>query len=195
MITIDHKELAVSRLAHQFKNSTNLINYIKTLLIEANTLEDVFQSLIHDRTIETATDATLDIIGAIVGQARLYDDSNTLIDDDLYRLHIKARIKRNTSQGLAEDLIDWANFIFNSDLVMYDGSLGRFSLGISKKLSSSEIALVRSDALGKPLGVRFDTLITFDQDSIFGFAPIANAKGFGDVNDPSAGGKFAEIVA
>lgn len=67
---IDHKALAISRLATQFRESANLIAYIKALLNEANTLEDVHCSLIERRTIDTATGVNLDIIGAIVGQSR-----------------------------------------------------------------------------------------------------------------------------
>lgn len=70
MSNIDHEQLAISRLATQFKESTNLIAYITALLKEANTLEAVFCSIIEDRTISNATGATLDIIGEIVGQPR-----------------------------------------------------------------------------------------------------------------------------
>lgn len=75
---INHKELAVSRLASEYKESANLINYIKTLLLEAQNLEEVFQSLLTDRWIDTATGYTLDIIGSIVGQSRDFIDSNGL---------------------------------------------------------------------------------------------------------------------
>tara|TARA_R110000851_G_scaffold96792_2_gene209945 strand:+ start:26946 stop:27650 length:705 start_codon:yes stop_codon:yes gene_type:complete len=70
MITIDHETLAVSRLATQFRESTNLITYIKTLLLEANDLEEVFRQLLEDRWIDTAEGIQLDILGSIVGQPR-----------------------------------------------------------------------------------------------------------------------------
>lgn len=72
---INHEELAISRLATQFKKSTNLINYIKALLVEANTLEQVFYDLLEKRWIETAEGAQLDILGAIVGQSREFIDA------------------------------------------------------------------------------------------------------------------------
>lgn len=75
MVPIDHKELAISRLATQFRESTNLINYIKTLLLEANNLEDVFCDLLEKRWIETAEGVTLDILGSIVGQSREFIDA------------------------------------------------------------------------------------------------------------------------
>ena len=67
---IDHRALAESRLANQFKESPNLIAYIKALLRENDELETVFQDLLNDRYIDTAVGVNLDIVGEIVGQAR-----------------------------------------------------------------------------------------------------------------------------
>jgi hypothetical protein len=75
---INHKELAESRLATQFKESINLINYLKALLVEADNLEQVFQDLLNKRWIDTAEGVQLDIIGAIVGQPRILVDATIL---------------------------------------------------------------------------------------------------------------------
>lgn len=72
---INHEELAISRLATQFKESTNLINYIKALLIEADPLEQVFCDLLEKRWIDTAAGVQLDILGSIVGQSREFIDA------------------------------------------------------------------------------------------------------------------------
>jgi hypothetical protein len=75
MTSIDHKSLAISRLATQFKESTNLINYIRALLLEANNLEEVFLDLLEKRWIDTAEGVNLDILGSIVGQSREFIDA------------------------------------------------------------------------------------------------------------------------
>lgn len=72
---IDHEELAISRLATQFKESANLIEYIKVLLIEANPLEEALQQLLTDRWVDSAEGVQLDILGEIVGQPRLLVNS------------------------------------------------------------------------------------------------------------------------
>jgi len=77
-IQIDHNALAESRLATQFSESVNLIAYIKALLVEADTLEQVFQDLLEKRWIDTAEGVNLDIIGAIVGQSRILIDASVL---------------------------------------------------------------------------------------------------------------------
>jgi len=76
--SIGHTEKVITRLSTAYRDSTNLINYIKALLSEANTLEEVFQSLLSDRWIDTAIGVQLDIIGAIVGQNRILVDSTVL---------------------------------------------------------------------------------------------------------------------
>jgi len=75
MTVINHKELAVSRLVTQFKESTNFIKYIKGLLVESNTLEGVFNDLLNSRWIDTAEGFQLDILGSIVGQTREFIDA------------------------------------------------------------------------------------------------------------------------
>lgn len=76
--SIEHQDLAISRLAVQYSESVNLIAYIQTLLTEADTLEQVFQGLLTDRWIDTAEGANLDIIGALVGQPRILVDATAL---------------------------------------------------------------------------------------------------------------------
>lgn len=72
---IDHKLLAISRLATQYRESTNLQNYILSLLIESNTLEQVFCDLLNERWIDTAEGVQLDTLGEIVGQSRIFVDA------------------------------------------------------------------------------------------------------------------------
>ncbi len=72
---IDHKALAVSRVATQYRDSVNLIGYIKSLLYEADTLEQVFNELLEKRWIDTADGVNLDILGSIVGQSREFIDA------------------------------------------------------------------------------------------------------------------------
>ena len=73
--TIDHKSLAESRLATQYRDSLKLIAYIKALLYEADSLESVLRDLLEKRWIETATGVNLDILGSIVGQTREFIDA------------------------------------------------------------------------------------------------------------------------
>jgi len=72
---IDHKKIVDERIATQYKESAKLVSYIKALVAEANTLEDVFEDILFQRTIDDATGSLLDIIGEIVGQKRIPIDT------------------------------------------------------------------------------------------------------------------------
>lgn len=72
---IDHQDLAISRLIVQFRESENLVGYIRALLQEGNDLEQVFQDILTKRSLDTAEGAQLDIIGEIVGRPRTSEDS------------------------------------------------------------------------------------------------------------------------
>lgn len=64
------------KLATQYTGSINLVNYIKALLSEAQTLESVLCNILMNRNIDDATGETLTILGLLVGQSR------TLVTDD-----------------------------------------------------------------------------------------------------------------
>lgn len=72
---INHKDLGESRLATQFKNSTKLIAYLRVLLNEADTIEQVLHDILNKRWIDTAEGEQLDILGSIVGQSREFIDA------------------------------------------------------------------------------------------------------------------------
>lgn len=204
--SIDHEALAISRLITQYKESVNIINYIKTLLIEANNLEEVFQELLTERYLDTAIGVQLDILGEIVGQSRNIKDANILkyfgfrdggqhiggfgykffvsgdhlfsnleLEDDPYRLLIKARIKRNGFDGTIESFIEFMTFAFTVDFVgVTELENATASIVIGKTLSDQERALIVSsdenNFVPKPAGVRFNY---FD-------APVAGVFGFAD---------------
>lgn len=71
----DIRALAISRLATEFREAENLISYIRALLVEANTLEQVYCDILEKRWLDTAEGVQLDIIGAIVGQGRTFIDA------------------------------------------------------------------------------------------------------------------------
>ena len=79
IVKIDHNAQAISRLLTQFSEAFVLQDYIKALLSEANPLEQVFCDILDQRTIDTATDFTLDVIGALVGQSRVLIDATLLV--------------------------------------------------------------------------------------------------------------------
>lgn len=113
----DHVTAAINRLPEQFKNKTNIRKLVTLLVEPAQELEEVFWDLILYRTADTATDATLDLIGKIVGELRGGKA------DDLYRRYIKARILTNRSHGLVETLIRIVRLIHDDPVYVHVQSM------------------------------------------------------------------------
>lgn len=95
----DHVAAALARLAQQLKDKPNIEAIFTALLGPTQSIEDVLYQLLTERTIDTAVGAQLDALGTLVGQPR-----NGMVDED-YRRLVRARIARNNSDGLVEDLI------------------------------------------------------------------------------------------
>jgi hypothetical protein len=104
----DHVAEALERLPQQFKTDTSVVSLLTALVRPCQSLETALQDMLVDRAVDTAVGAQLDIIGRLVGQAR------NGLDDDVYRLHIKARIKTSRSHGTVADLLTIAKLVIGS---------------------------------------------------------------------------------
>lgn len=186
---IDHLELAESRIATQFRESENFINYIGALLVEADTLEEVFFEILTERFLDTAIGVQLDIIGVIVGQ-----DRGDLSDDDDYRLFIRARIIKNSTSSTPEDIISQINFILDVPLVIFIDGDTKYEVFIGRALTPSEKSFIASDLIPKTAGVLASYVAEFDVNDFFSFLGIPGGSGFGSIAMPSLGGKLANLI-
>lgn len=130
---------------------------------------------------------------SVGGFYRGFDDplaGNTLLNDDQYRLFIKAKIIKNSTNATPNQLLDFVNFVFNSpqNQLIEEGDAA-YTLLIGKQLSSFETVLLNyvsyssgypSRFVPKPIGVRvnYGTYISGDA---FAFQGVAGAKGYGDL--------------
>lgn len=121
---------------------------------------------------------------------------NITLDDDTYRIFIKAKIAKNVTRATPEDIMSFANFIFSTTgSTIQDEGFAAYTLLIGKELSSFERSLLRyvnktnnytSYLVPKPIGVRVN-YGNYDQENFFGFAGVPNAKGFGEYRLVSGG--------
>lgn len=114
---------------------------------------------------------------------------NILLDDETYRLFIKAKILKNTTSSTPEEFISFINFLFGTTLTFVSEGNAEFTLFFGRELSNFEIALLSytsnnqgytSRLIPKTTGVKINFGI-FQQDSYFGFQGMPNAKGYGDI--------------
>lgn len=172
-------QLALDRLTQQFRDKANIVAFVTALATPAQALEDALQQLLTQRTIYTATGATLDALGKLVGQAR-----NGLVDAD-YRRYIAARVRANSSDGLPDQLLAICRLVVNDDMVAYTyrnvgvaayeiiANSGPTGGVISDAVAAIVTAFIGSASAAGVRGVfRYDTDV---DDVVFRFMPAAFA--------------------
>lgn len=128
---------------------------------------------------------------------------NTLLTDEQYRLFIKAKIIKNSTNATPNQFIDFMKFVFGVELsvVVAEGD-AEFTFLIGKQLSSFEKVLLTyvsyssgypSRFVPKPVGVRVN-FGEFIAENYFGFQGAPNARGYGDLSNLSLGGQYAQLI-
>lgn len=116
---------------------------------------------------------------------------NTLLNDEQYRLFIKAKIIKNSTNATPNQLLEFINFVFDSpqNQLIEEGDAA-YTLLIGKELSSFETVLLTyisyssgypSRFVPKPIGVRVN-YGTFISGDAFAFQGVPGAKGYGDLD-------------
>lgn len=112
---------------------------------------------------------------------------NIELDDDTYRLVIKARILARSSSCRPQDIIDSIKFLIASpSATMTETGNAHISLGFGRLLTSLEKYLIKGQAGAKGLiptaaGVSL-SYYEYDADDVFGFNEDPTAKGFSDLS-------------
>lgn len=128
---------------------------------------------------------------------------NTLLTDEQYRLFIKAKIIKNSTNATPNQFMDFMRFVFGVDIsvVVAEGN-AEFTILLGKELSSFEKVLLTyvsyssgypSRFIPKPIGVRVN-FGEFIYENYFGFQGAPNARGYGDLSDLSLGGQYAQLI-
>lgn len=128
---------------------------------------------------------------------------NTLLTDEQYRLFIKAKIIKNNTNATPNQFVEFMQFVFGveTSVVVAEGD-AEFTLMLGRELTSFERVLLNytsyssdypSRFVPKPIGVRVN-FGQFFTENYFGFQGAPNAKGYGDLSDPSVGGLYAQLI-
>jgi hypothetical protein len=137
---IDHVVAALSRLKQQFKDRPKIEAMLTALVAEVQPLESALQQLYHERAIDTAIGAQLDVLGAIVGQPR------GGLSDELYRRYIRTKISVNQSDSLVENVIRVMNLFVNDDAASYEVD-EQYPAGIAARVHGRILTEAESDGL------------------------------------------------
>lgn len=183
----DHLAQAKARLLEQYKGKPLIEGMMDGLHQQIQDLEDVFQALSVERTVEGAVGFQLDRIGEIVGIERESGQS-----DEDYRLEIKAKIVQNINQGTPEEIIAAAKFFIGATFAWYlEVYPAAVDIMTTTPIDPSQVVKIRAKLKSfLPAGVSLDQLGYYPEEGAFRFDI---GPGFGDTDDPSAGGLLAEI--
>ncbi len=126
----------------------NTEKLLACLVSPFQSLENVLQQLLIERSVDTAVGTQLDVIGKIVGQAR------NGLDDDTYRRYVRARVSTNKSTGVVADLITVTELVVYDDDAYYKvENQGTATI----KVTVEDIAITQDLA---------DTLLAFLKDTV-----------------------------
>jgi hypothetical protein len=150
-------------------------NFIAWLTKNLGNITDIAGTIVHldtDFDLDSAIGDQLDILGDIVGRKRLLDFQpsmdSSILDDDMYRLCIKAKIAINMWNGETPDVYDHWSVLF-SDYALYihdnqDMSMNVYILGhvpqLMKELTEHYYVIP------KPEGVRINLFFDLKYDDI-----------------------------
>lgn len=115
---------------------------------------------------------------------------NTVLNDEQYRLFIKAKIIKNSTNATPNQLLEFINFVFDSpqNQLTEEGDAA-YTLLVGRELSSFEKVLLTyisyssgypSRFVPKPIGVHVNYGSYIAGDA-FAFQGVTGAKGFGDL--------------
>lgn len=113
---------------------------------------------------------------------------NVLLDDEEYRLFIRAKIIKNSTSSTPEEMIHMVNFLFGTTSTYISEGPASYTAFIGRQLTDLERYLLRYITTGqegypvrlipKTNGVRIN-FGTFREGEYFGFQGAPGAKGFG----------------
>lgn len=156
-------------LTSEYKTRPKLTSWLLWLLSDGLTYNGVVDELINSFVLDTAIGAQLDVIGRIVGVNRLLNfypagGESPLMDDDTYRLVIKARIMQNLWKGTLPELYDaWSVLFPDVTLQIQDNQDMTFNVVIVGEFTSLMRELITNGYIvPKPEGVRINLMTITD---------------------------------
>lgn len=188
----DFLEQGADQLLEQFRDKPRLLAYLNAVLRPIQKFEDDVWAVILSRLIDDAIGVQLDILGKIVGEPR-----GSHVDDEIYRLFIRARIAINHTHGHADDvigvlrLVEAAEFSFSEyypatiliEYVAVTAAPATVLFELANEARAAGVALLLTYGTQTDF-FSFCAGLTPIADSVHGFAPT----------DLSSGGYISGVV-
>lgn len=178
----------ISNLPEQFKNKPKIEVLAKAIAKQMEEVEVMFNQLKEQRSMEKATGQQLDYCGDIVGLTRVEsalfcsDVDFDIIDDERYRLFLKYKAMRNSTQCTYEDMMAGCRLLFKADPIYYsedENHPASFSISAGVDLDEDLLNLISNTGMAiRASGV--NPRISIFAKDFFGFSDTNRyALGFG----------------
>ena len=161
--TPDHEVVGLDDLIEQYKDKPVLEGLLRAGLRRIQNTEDAIFALLNVKKIDSATDAALDVFGAITGTARL---GRT---DSEYLAAIRLEVKVNRSNGRLVDMVEIATIANRNRPAQYTEYYpASFAIRVTNADSPRTIIeyLKRARPVSVPFTVSY-TLMTADKYNHF----------------------------
>ncbi len=200
--TTDHLEVAQDWIAEYLRSATNFQALLEIFMSQIQDLEDASWEILRSRllvwkdgaeaggdTVADATDAQLDMIGELVGEAREGRE------DEAYADAIRFRVRVNSSSGTPEDLLYVLSSYYDLGLGVFEYSEQAATVTIQNTLQSTEAdadKIMHNLNLARAAAIKVYYAWFEDADDVFTLAETigetSDTQGLGDEADSSGVG-------
>lgn len=150
----------------QYRLQPKFMKWLEAGIQKLQDSNSTAQEIISNFDLDTATGVQLDIIGKLIGRSRQLDfqpraDVSSVLDDDYYRLLLKAKIVWNQWKGTLPELYTaWQEIFPNGNLLILDNQDMSMDVIVSGDFSVLEKDLIYNGlVVPKPEGVRINYII------------------------------------
>nr|WP_254456769.1 DUF2612 domain-containing protein [Brevibacillus sp. HD1.4A] len=150
-------------ITSQHRNRPKYISWASALLSKVDDAVNVANSIPSAFDIDNAVGAQLDIDGQIIGRSRylpfqLPDGTSPMLDDQNYRIALKAKIAMNQWDGTVPRVYEiWKQLFPDATLIITDNQDMSMKATIQGSLGLQSVYLVTLGyIIPKPSGVRLD---------------------------------------
>lgn len=202
MNPIDHAEQAESRIYAQYRDKPKAVAWLRINGELANDLEEAYQGVSGSYNIDDATTYELDVLGRIVGIGRSFEGvieysssqfgrsqfgrnqfqptqgvTDQDLNNDTYRLLIKAKIAKNTSDATIDSIILALRLIVETDNIeLIDNEDMSFEVVFDSLTVLEKTVLSSFDIIPKPQGVNISGLVDASSVSQFGRSQFGGSQ-------------------
>lgn len=176
----------IDLITSQHKDKPKFIAWLTAHLDIADDAKSLLDALDNYFDIDSAVGTQLDILGEKIGRARVLtfqptDGSSPVLEDEMYRLILKAKIAQNQWDGTINQIYDlWYSIFDQVYLVLKDNqnmTLDVLILGLSTDLEKDLVA--NGYIIPKPQGVKIN--YAYSATEIFAYGmDNDNFKGYGE---------------